>query len=138
MDFKMNDFSVEIVTPVKTVRFNDVKYLRFTGLDGKVGVMHNHAPAIMALGIGEIKIEEKTGKTSYLATSGGFTEIINNNAMILVETFELSEAIDKMRAEEAKNRALQRLKEKTENLDVARAEASLARALNRLKIAVRN
>lgn len=45
---------------------------------------------------------------------------------------EMADDIDKARAEAAKERAEERLKNKTENLDVNRAQYSLRRAIARL------
>ena len=45
--------------------------------------------------------------------------------------------IDIQRAEEAKQRAEQRLVERTEGLDATRAQAALVRAVNRLRVAGR-
>ncbi|SVB56493.1 uncharacterized protein METZ01_LOCUS209347, partial [marine metagenome] len=47
-----------------------VEYVRCPGFDGSFGVMANHREAIIALGIGEIKVTKK-GKNHFLATSGG-------------------------------------------------------------------
>lgn len=131
----MSGFGVEIVTPNKSFKFSDVHYLRFTGLDGKVGVMKNHAPAIMAVDVGELKIEDSSGKINYFATTSGFTEVIDNKSMILVEAAEACDSIDIDRAKAAKERAEERIKSKEENLDLLRAESALFRAINRLQVA---
>ncbi|KAA3598063.1 MAG: F0F1 ATP synthase subunit epsilon [Calditrichaeota bacterium] len=131
----MSGFGVEIVTPNKSFKFSDVSYLRFTGLDGKVGVMKNHAPAIMAVDVGELKIEDSSGKIKYFATTGGFTEVIDNKSMILVEAAESSDRIDLDRAKAAKERAEDRIKSKNEDLDLQRAEFALYRAINRIQVA---
>ena len=65
--------------------------------------------------------------------SNGFLELKNNVAEILVSSAELSEDIDKARAEAAAERARERLHDKSENIDHARAEAALKRAMARLK-----
>ena len=51
---------------------------------------------------------------------------------ILATIAEMADDIDKARAEAAKERAEERLKNKTENLDVNRAQYSLRRAIARL------
>lgn len=131
----MSGFSVEIVTPSKSFRFSDVHYLRLTGLDGKVGVMKNHAPAIMAVGVGELKIEDSSGKINYFATTSGFAEVLDNKSMILVETAESCDKINLERAKAAKERAEERIKNKNEKIDLVRAEMAFYRAINRIKVA---
>ena len=68
----MGIFQLEIVTPIKIFDEGQVEYVRCPGLDGSFGVMANHREAIIALGVGEIKVT-KNGKDHFLATSGGFT-----------------------------------------------------------------
>ena len=55
-----------------------------------------------------------------------------NKCTILATIAEMADDIDKARAEAAKERAEERLKNKTENLDVNRAQYSLRRAIARL------
>ena len=105
------------------------------GTMGNFQILYNHAPIISSLDVGEIKISEQGGNTVHYATSGGTVEVSNNNIIILAESFERSDEIDKTRAEEAKSRAEERLKRKREEkIDEARAELALKRAINRLKV----
>ena len=61
-------FTLEIVTPVKTVNFEEVEYLRAPSLEGLFGVMPGHVSSIINLDIGEIYLDHninigtKTGK----------------------------------------------------------------------------
>ena len=59
----------------------------------------------------------------------------NNEATILVDTFETKEQIDEKRALEAKERAEGRLsKKKDPDIDYKRAEVALKKAINRLNV----
>ena len=124
-------FQLEIITPEKVYVEGLVSYLRAPSLDGLFGVQSRHAPAIIALSIGEIKVT-KDGKDSYYATNGGFADIQAESVQLLVETAENITDIDKERAEEAMKRAQEKLKDN--EADLTRGKASLARARNRLKI----
>ncbi|MFL2990034.1 MAG: ATP synthase F1 subunit epsilon [Candidatus Neomarinimicrobiota bacterium] len=129
----MDSFVVEIVTPIRVVNQETVKYLRCPGIDGSFGVMKNHRNGVIALDVGEIKIETKDGVEWY-ATSGGFVEILDNKVELLLESIERSNEIDVKRASGALERAYQRRKSTKEPIDNMRLEASLLRALNRLKV----
>ena len=96
----MGVFSVEIVTPIKVFNEDTVKYLRCPGIDGSFGVMNKHRNGIIALDIGELKIETKNGIEWY-ATSGGFVEITDDKVELLLESIEKSNEIDVKRASEA-------------------------------------
>lgn len=124
-------FHLEIVSPIKLIELQDVEYLRAPGTDGLFGVQANHAPALISMSIGEIKIV-MNGETSYWSTSGGFAEIGNGKVQLLLETVESAADIDTKRAEESVSRAKERLI--TKEIDESRARMSLMRALNRLSI----
>ena len=49
-------YNVEIVTPIRELKLQDVSYLRCPGLDGSFGIMNNHREGIFALSVGEIKV----------------------------------------------------------------------------------
>ena len=129
----MKTFSLEIVTPIKVINEESVKYLRCPGVDGSFGVMHKHRNGVFALETGEVKIETNNG-TSWFATSGGFAEITEDKVELLLESIEKSNEIDVKRATEALERAKARKKNIDDNVDTTRLEASLSRALNRLKV----
>jgi len=127
----MNTFHLDIITPTSTHTFKNISYLRIPGLDGLIGIEANHANAIIALDIGEIKIN-LDGKILYFSTSGGFTDIQSKGVQLLLETFEESKNIDKKRAEESFNKAKERLGDKAQNFE--RANQSLQRAKNRISV----
>ena len=127
-------FTLEIVTPVKTLNFEKVEYLRAPSLEGLFGVMHGHVASIINLDIGEVKVLSNN-KEDYFAISGGFAQVSKDKVSLLVESIELKDEIDKDRSNEALKRAQSRLKDKT--MDQARAGLALARSKNRLKVSSR-
>ena len=130
----MSPFQLEIVTPTKLLDEGQVEYVRCPGLDGSFGVMASHREAIIALGVGEIKVTQN-GKDHFLATSGGFAEITREKVELLLETYERTEEIDTSRAENALQRAEKRIKAK--GMDTIRNKAALERAVNRLRVSKR-
>ena len=103
----MNSYNIDIVTPIREVKFRDVSYLRCPGFDGSFGVMKKHREGVFALSVGEIKITQN-GKDEYFATGGGFAEILDDSVKLLVESLEQSNEIDSDRA----NQSLERAKKK--------------------------
>ena len=130
----MSPFQLEIVTPTKLLDEGQVEYVRCPGLDGSFGVMASHREAIIALGVGEIKVTQN-GKDHFLATSGGFAEITREKVELLLETYERTAEIDTSRAENALQRAEERIK--AGGTDTIRNKESLERAANRLKVSKR-
>ena len=131
----MATFSIEIVTPTHVITEETVSYLRCPGIDGFFGVMAGHTDAVIALGVGEVKVEVGK-KEKWIATSGGFVDISDEKVLLLLETAEQSFEIDVERARDAVKRAKDRIKNK-DKVDIPRAEAALIRAINRLKVSGR-
>ena len=127
----MNTFHLDIITPTSTHTYENVSYLRAPALDGLLGIQANHANAIIAINIGEIKIEINN-KIVYFSTSGGYTDIQSGGVQLLLESFEESLNINKTRAEKSLERAQKRIKDNSQDLD--RAKKSILRAKNRLTI----
>ncbi|MFQ6614116.1 MAG: ATP synthase F1 subunit epsilon [Fidelibacterota bacterium] len=127
----MQFFELIIVTPTRVIENRTVSYVRCPGLDGSFGIMKDHAEAIFALEVGPVKIIGSDGE-KWLATSGGYAEIKENRVLLLVESAEFQEEIDVERARKARERAEERLHQKT--ADRIRAKSSLSRAINRLRI----
>lgn len=126
-------FMLEIVTPEDLLFKNEVQFVVVPETNGELGVLRNHAPMIAALNIGIVRFTDNDGAIKKVAVSGGFMEVIANEARILAETAEKGSQIDVMRAKASRDRAEKRLAERDANVNVARAQMSLARATARLK-----
>jgi len=128
------EYDLEIVTPKRVVFNAPVDSFSAPGVIGGFQVLHNHAPLLSNLRIGEVKILDRDGKETRYATSGGFVEVRNNKVIMLAETAERSDEIDVERARESAARARERIANKQAGINVERAQLSLLRALNRLKV----
>jgi F-type H+-transporting ATPase subunit epsilon len=82
-----------------------------------------------------VLVYRQEGSMGRIALSGGFCDVDEDRIVVLADTAEKAENIDILRAREAKERALQRLRSREETIDAARARAALERALARLKAA---
>jgi len=107
------------------------------GSQGYFGVLPGHAAFLTTLGIGELMY--RIGRDEhYLAVAKGFAEVRNDKVIVLVDTAERPEEIDRARAERARERAERRLSGRVEEeVDYERALAALARALVRILTAGR-
>ena len=128
----MKTFELEIVTPINTLNFSDIKYLRAPSVEGLFGVLAGHISSIIALEIGEVKIL-KEKDTFCFSTSGGFVDIKKDKVILVLETAEQKQDINIKRAQDSLDRSTKRLEEKT--IDIERARESINRAKNRISIA---
>ena len=129
----MNELDLEIISPEKKVYSGKVKSVTIPGTKGNFQVLFNHAPLISTIEIGIIKLDLSDDSTRIFTTSGGSAEVLDNKVLILSDTVEPIDSIDVERAQNAKERAENRLTNKGVIIDVDRARAALARALNRIK-----
>ena len=77
----------------------------------------------------------KTVCYNYIAVAWGFAEVLPEKVTILAQTAETAEEIDVKRAEEARDRAEQRLKKNDPGTDLDRANHALDRANARIEVA---
>ena len=133
----MAKLRVELVTPERIVYSDDdVDMVIAPGADGELGILPSHAPLLAAMGIGELRLRKGAEEESF-AVHGGFLEVLANKVIVMAYVAELAAEIDLARAEEARNRAEKRYRDKAEGLDMARLQAALRRSRVRLKVARR-
>ena len=131
-------FPLEIVTPSRVLYRGDVEMVRAPGTAGSFQVFPGHIPLVGTLEVGELDVREPGQAERVVALSSGFVEVLRSGVSILAESAEFPEDIDVGRAEQAVERARERLHPTTEGVDRVRADIALQRALNRLRIARRS
>ena len=132
----MADMKLEIVTGERLVYSGDVEVLVAPGIEGELGILPHHAPLLTMLQPGEIRIVVN-GQEEYMVISGGFLEVLANTVTILADTAERADEIDEERAQEAVQRAQDRLTGQLAAEDLERALASIRRAQARVQVARR-
>ncbi len=129
-----DSFQLEVVTPEKMVVKDVAEELQMPGKNGYLGILPGHAPLITELAVGEITYRSGSD-THHLSVAWGFAEVLPDKVTILAETCERPEEIDVARAQEAKQRAEERLKSANPDVDFDRAENALQRAESRIVVA---
>jgi len=103
------------------------------GVEGQMGILPQHMAMMTQMVPGEI-IVHKDGQDRFLAVGEGVVEITAEHVAILTDMAIAAESIDEARAEEARQRAAARLREKLSAEEVAATNASLARSLAQLHV----
>lgn len=101
--------------------------------DGEKAVLPHHEVMVIAVSIGEMRLMDESGQWIHAVVGNGFIQIINNRVTLLVDTAEHPEDIDERRAEEARERAAEQLRQGKSIQEHSHFEASLARSLARLR-----
>jgi F-type H+-transporting ATPase subunit epsilon len=79
-------------------------------------------------------IVRKDGRDQFIATGEGLIEVTAHRVAILTDLAIPADRIDEAKAEEARQRAEARLREKLSAAEVAAVNASLARSLAQLRV----
>ena len=129
-------FNLNILTPEREFFNGDVEAVAADAPDGSVMVLADHAPFIMPVSIGNISIKQD-GKWDSSVNSEGFMEIRRDGVMIFVQSCEHPEEIDARRAEEARKRAIENMRQKQSMTEYRQSKVALARAMARLQAGVK-
>ncbi len=132
-----NKLKLSIVTPERLVLNEGVDQVNAPGIEGDLGILYDHAPLLTTMRAGRFSYEllgEKGRETINMIVSGGYLEVTDNRVIVLAETVEFLDEIDK---ERAKN-SLVKAEEALANTDLsddefAEAQDRLFRAIARLE-----
>ncbi|MFM7469305.1 MAG: ATP synthase F1 subunit epsilon [Vampirovibrionales bacterium] len=128
-------FRFTVTTPERTVLEADVASVQAYSSDGSFGVLASHQPMIRALTPHVLHFQDAQGKQRHIAlVHGGLFTTDGEKVTVLADTAELDASLDFARAQEAHDRAIQRLEQQQADTDAARAELALQRALLRMKM----
>ena len=130
----MDTLHLQIVTPDKQLVNEDADQVQIPGKSGYLGILPGHAPLLSELMPGEI-MYSRGGKTQYIAVSWGFVEVLPEKVTILADAAERPEDINVKRAQEAKARAEETLRQAKPDTDYDAALWALRRAEARLQVA---
>ena len=86
-------FSVEIISPDKSILKSDAREVIIPSYEGEMGIMNNHIPIITFLRPGFVKIKNDSETTYYIEE--GTVEFMNNKLLILTSTAILKSDFDK-------------------------------------------
>jgi len=128
--------ALQIITPERMLVREQVDEVEIPGAEGYFGVLPGHTPLLADLAIGELWYRKGQEKI-YLAIAYGFVEVLPDRVTVLARIAEPAHEIDIVRAEEAKRRAEERLREYTKDIDYDRARMALEKSISRLQIATR-
>ena len=104
--------------------------------DGVYGVQAGHSPLLVAIHMGMLKFTVD-GETREILVGDGIAEVTPTFVLLLVDSAERPEDIDKNRAEAARIRAEERLQHKQSMHEYYQTKIALDRAMQRLQTAAK-
>lgn len=131
----MDNFKIKIVASNKVFYDGEAQSVTVPYIDGgSVAFLAHHCNAVIHIDAGEMKLKTADGEIKEAFVSDGFLEFLSNEATMVCVSVELPEEIDKRRAEEAKERAEEELRQKMSQYDYYVTKANLSRAMERIKV----
>ena len=127
----------KIVTPDGIIYEDKIEKVTVPTTSGEITILPKHIPLVSVLKAGEL-IAYKDGNPVAMSVAGGVIEVQPDNKIyIMADTAERAEHIDIERAEAARKRAEELMKEKENETDVdfARLQSMIEREMARIKVA---
>lgn len=78
-------FQCDVLTPERRVFSGPVRHVQIPAHDGLMGVLANHAPMLVELGDGLLRLDTVQGRESWYIT-GGFAEVTMDKTVILTQS----------------------------------------------------
>ena len=125
---------LKVITPTRVFFEGEVEsfIVKTRGEVGEFAVLVDHAPMTAAVGLGTLVLNMTDGSKKTSTLFDGYAVVQENNAVIIAGAAEWPDEIDEERAQQAKERAEQRIKQS--DMDFARAQRALMRSIARLEL----
>ena len=122
---------VEIVSAEKRLLSAEATEVYARTLEGEIGILPGHQPALLALDIGIVRVRTTDDEVEQVAVHHGFLYFRDNHLVVLADIAEVASQIDEQRAES-------RLREMEKRLGAeedALVQASVRKQQVRLRLA---
>ena len=131
-----NSFYLKVISANRIFFSGRCESIVVPEFDGEKEILAHHENIVIAINRGDMRFKTEGENEWREAVVGmGLVEIMNNRVTLLVETAERPEEIDIARAQEAKERAEEQMRQKQSIHEYYHSRASLARAMARIKAA---
>ena len=131
----MNKLLLTIVSPDGEIFSGEAKSVILTTVHGELQILAGHAELLAPLATGRAKLTLTDGTSRSAAVSGGFVLVSREETKVVATTFEFADEIDLKRANAAKQKAEEALRNAKEAKEIEIAKAKLLRAISRISVA---
>ena len=128
----MSTIHVDVVSAESLIFSGEAKFVALPGETGELGILPRHTPLITRIKPGAVRIETVDGGEEFVFVAGGILEVQPNVVTVLADTAIRGKDLDEAKAEEAKKRAEEALRNKDASIDYAVAQAELVSAVAQL------
>ncbi len=130
-------YILEIITPERIFFRGEVESVIIPTSDGYMSIQKMHEPMVASIIVGDMRLQID-GEWVECSTTDGFVEVRPDETIIFSQAVEWPIEIDLRRAQEAKERAEEQLRQKKSHQEYMQNQIALARAMVRLRVGRRN
>ncbi len=124
---------VDVVSAEHSLFSGVVEFLVVPAAMGEVGIYPRHAPLITKIKSGSVRLKlPDCDEEELIYVSGGLLEVQPLVVTILADTAVRGKDLDEVKAQEAKQRAEEAMRDRSAAIDYARAQGELAEAVAQL------
>jgi len=128
----MSTIHVDVVSAETLIFSGEAKFVALPGESGELGILPRHTPLITRIKPGTVRIEKADGSEEFVFVAGGILEVQPNVVTVLADTAIRGKDLDEAKAEDAKKRAEEALRNNDASIDYAVAQAELISAVAQL------
>jgi F-type H+-transporting ATPase subunit epsilon len=124
---------VDVVSAERSLFSGVVEFLVVPAAMGEVGIYPRHAPMITKIKAGSVRLKlPDRDEEELIYVSGGLLEVQPMVVTILADTAVRGRDLDEVKAQEAKQRAEEAMRDRSASIDYAQAQSELAEAIAQL------
>jgi len=125
---------VDVVSAEQSLFSGVVEFLVAPAAMGEVGIYPRHAPLITRIKAGSVRLKlPDRDEEELIYVSGGLLEVQPSVVTILADTAIRGGDLDEAKAQEAKQRAEEAMRDRSAAIDYAHAQADLAASVAQLQ-----
>ncbi|MEI6382780.1 MAG: F0F1 ATP synthase subunit epsilon [Betaproteobacteria bacterium] len=122
----MSTIHVDVVSAEALIFSGEAKFVALPGEEGELGIYPRHTPLITRIRPGSVRIQAADGTEEFVFVAGGILEVQPDRVTVLSDTAVRGEDLDEEKANEAKQRAEEALKNATGEMDLAKTQTELS------------
>ena len=123
----MANIQVDVVSAEEEIFSGEATFVSLPGDMGELGIYPRHTPLITRIKPGAVRIKRAdNGQEELVFVAGGILEVQPNRVTVLADTAIRGQDLDEARANEAKKRAQEALRDAKSDIDLARAQGELS------------
>lgn len=124
---------VHVVTPEREVWAGEAGMVIARGVEGEVGILAGHAPLLIRLAIGALRIQLDGGE-QFAVVDGGFMHVVSEGEATRVDVLASSASLESEIDVQRERRRAEEMERRISEADDAEAHKELAKALARVHL----